>query len=142
MRTDCYRRGLLQMAGLAAVLTAVLTTAAPSLAQDFPSRAIRVVLPFAPGGGTDILARVLSQRLQESMGQNVVVDNRAGAGGNIGAEIVTRSVPDATGATELVGFGSAIVPYADDAAGVPAPPVLVAVTVHFRLHASSASTRT
>ncbi len=94
MRTDCYRRGLLQMAGLAAGITAVLTTAAPSLAQDFPSRAIRVVLPFAPGGGTDILARVLSQRLQESMGQNVVVDNRAGAGGNIGAEIVTRSVPD------------------------------------------------
>jgi tripartite-type tricarboxylate transporter receptor subunit TctC len=73
------------------MMAAALT---PALAQEYPSRSIRVVLPFAPGGGTDILARVLSQRLQESMGQTVLVDNRAGAGGNIGAEIVTKSAPD------------------------------------------------
>jgi tripartite-type tricarboxylate transporter receptor subunit TctC len=75
-----------------AILAAVAVT--PVLAQEYPARSIRVVLPFAPGGGTDILARVLSQRLQESMGQTVLVDNRAGAGGNIGAEIVAKSPPD------------------------------------------------
>jgi tripartite-type tricarboxylate transporter receptor subunit TctC len=63
-------------------------------AQDYPSRGIRIVLPFAAGGGTDVLARVLSQRWQESLGQGVVVDNRAGAGGNIGAEIIAKSPPD------------------------------------------------
>lgn len=76
------------------IMITMLASAMPVLAQDYPSRSIRVVLPFAPGGGTDILARVLSQRLQESMGQTVLVDNRAGAGGNIGAEIVTKSAPD------------------------------------------------
>ena len=76
------------------VITIVTLAAAPTQAQDYPARSIRVVLPFAPGGGTDILARVLSQRLQESMGQTVLVDNRAGAGGNIGAEIVAKSAPD------------------------------------------------
>lgn len=79
---------------LRAFWMALLAASAPVLAQDYPARAIRVVLPFAPGGGTDILARVLSQRLQESFGQTVLVDNRAGAGGNIGAEIVTKSAPD------------------------------------------------
>ena len=63
-------------------------------AQEYPLRGIRIVLPFAPGGGTDVLARVFAQRLQESMGQSVVVDNRAGAGGNIGAELVAKSAPD------------------------------------------------
>jgi tripartite-type tricarboxylate transporter receptor subunit TctC len=63
-------------------------------AQDFPIRAVRVVLPFAPGGGTDILARAWGQRMQELTGQSFVVDNRAGAGGNIGAELVARSAND------------------------------------------------
>lgn len=63
-------------------------------AQDYPSRSIRIVLPFSAGGGTDILARVLAQRLQEAFGQTVLVDNRAGAGGSIGAEIVAKSAPD------------------------------------------------
>ena len=76
------------------MLIAALTAATPTLAQDYPSRSIRIVLPFAPGGGTDILARVLAQRLQESLGQTVVVDNRAGAGGNLGAELAARSPAD------------------------------------------------
>lgn len=81
-------------ATLLIIATLAATAAQPTLAQEYPARALRVVLPFAAGGGTDILARVLSQRLQESLGQNVVVDNRAGAGGNIGAELVARSASD------------------------------------------------
>lgn len=76
------------------VVTAAGLCATLAQAQDYPSRGIRVVLPFAPGGGTDVLARVLAQRWTESLGQSVVVDNRAGAGGNIGAEIVAKSPPD------------------------------------------------
>ena len=80
----------------AVLMILLLVTGAPGVAtaQDYPARGIRIVLPFAPGGGTDVLARVFAQRLQESMGQSVVVDNRAGAGGNIGAELVAKSAPD------------------------------------------------
>lgn len=62
--------------------------------QGYPSRPVRVVLPFAAGGGTDLLARLLSQRYTEVLGQPVLVDNRPGAGGNLGAEIVAKSPPD------------------------------------------------
>jgi tripartite-type tricarboxylate transporter receptor subunit TctC len=63
-------------------------------AQDYPSRAIRVVVPYAPGGGTDIFARLLGAKMQEPLGQTIVVDNRAGAGSNIGTEVVVKSPPD------------------------------------------------
>jgi tripartite-type tricarboxylate transporter receptor subunit TctC len=68
--------------------------AAAGLAQEYPSRAIRIVVPFTPGGGTDLLARLLSQRFYEGFGQTAVVENRAGSGGNIGAETVIRSPAD------------------------------------------------
>ena len=76
-----------------AVLLAGVTL--PALAQqDYPNRSIRIVLPFAPGAGTDSLARLLSQRFYAAWGQTAPVDNRPGAGGNIGAEMVVKSPPD------------------------------------------------
>jgi len=74
---------------------ALLTAIGPvALAQDFPTKPIRIVNPFSPGGGLDQLARILAQKLQESMGQPVIVENKTGAGGNIGADFVAKSAPD------------------------------------------------
>jgi tripartite-type tricarboxylate transporter receptor subunit TctC len=78
----------------AAVWAIVLAPVPPCAAQGYPSKPIRLIVPFTPGGGTDILARVIGQKLTESMGQQVIVDNRAGAGGNIGAELAAKSSPD------------------------------------------------
>jgi tripartite-type tricarboxylate transporter receptor subunit TctC len=69
--------------------------------QDYPAKPIRMVAPFAPGGATDILARVIGQKMSERFGQAVLIDNRTGAGGNIGAEVVSKAVPD--GYTLLLG---------------------------------------
>ena len=68
--------------------------AAPAGAQTYPSKPIRMIVPFAPGGGTDILARIIGQQLADAWGQAVNVENRAGASGNLGTELVARSVPD------------------------------------------------
>ncbi|HWI14207.1 MAG TPA: tripartite tricarboxylate transporter substrate binding protein [Burkholderiales bacterium] len=73
---------------------AALLAGSAAWAQDYPARAIRVIVPLAPGGGTDLAARVTGQKLGERWGQQAIVDNRPGAGGNIGAEIVARAPAD------------------------------------------------
>lgn len=65
-----------------------------ALAQSYPARPIRLVVSFAPGGGVDLVARLFGQKLAEAWGQQVVIDNRPGAGGNVSAEFVARSPPD------------------------------------------------
>ena len=83
-------------AAITAAITAAMTLAvAPDAsAQAWPNRPARIVMPFAPGGGTDIMGRLLAKKFTESMGQIFVAENRAGAGGLIGAELVAKSPPD------------------------------------------------
>ena len=70
-------------------------------AQDYPEKTIRIVVPYSPGGTADMLARTLGQRMAESLGQQFIIDNRPGAGGNIGADLAAKSAPD--GYTLLMG---------------------------------------
>jgi len=87
-----YQTGLvLHLAALATALSGVLPIAQ---AQSYPTRPVRLIVGFAPGGPTDVVARAIAPRLGEMLGQSVVVDNKPGASGNIGAEFVARSTPD------------------------------------------------
>ncbi|HSF21764.1 MAG TPA: tripartite tricarboxylate transporter substrate binding protein [Burkholderiales bacterium] len=75
-------------------IVATLLAAMPSWAQQYPVRPIRLVVPFPPGGGTDTMARAIAPKLSEYLGQQVVPENRGGAGANIGAELAAKSPPD------------------------------------------------
>ncbi|MGZ9013950.1 MAG: Bug family tripartite tricarboxylate transporter substrate binding protein [Burkholderiales bacterium] len=84
----------------AALVCALLTACAGFAAESYPSRPIRFIVPFPPGGGNDIVGRIVAVKLGEGLGQQVVVDNRGGAGGTIGTEITAKAPPD--GHTMLV----------------------------------------
>jgi tripartite-type tricarboxylate transporter receptor subunit TctC len=76
------------------LLALIAVSAAGVMAQDYPQRPIRMIVPFPPGGVTDVLARILGAKLGERLGQQVVIDNRAGASGIIGTDMVAKSQPD------------------------------------------------
>ena len=86
------------------LLIVALAGAASATAQNYPARPVRLIVPSSPGGGTDISARIIAPRLSEYLGQQVVVENRPGAGTMIGGEVVARSAPD--GYTLLMGIST------------------------------------
>ena len=78
----------------AGVALSICVGAAPSLAQNYPNRPVRIVVPYAAGGGVSILAQIVGNKMSEFMKQPIIIDNRPGAGGNLGADLVAKSPPD------------------------------------------------
>src|SRR5690242_12044848 len=79
----------------------VLGLAAPATAQSYPTKAVRIICPFPSGGASDVTIRIVAERLTAAMGEPFVIDNRSGAGGNLGTEIAAHATPD--GYTLLLG---------------------------------------
>ena len=97
------QRVLPRLIGLA-ISSMVMVVVYPAFGQNYPNRPVRVVVPYPPGGGTDIVARTVAQKMTENLGQPLIVDNRAGANGIIGADQVAKSRPD--GYTVLITIAS------------------------------------
>jgi tripartite-type tricarboxylate transporter receptor subunit TctC len=87
---DCFHNSMV----IAGMLGLACASVSPALAQGYPTKPVRVIVPFSPGGAADVPGRILMVKLSESLGQQVLVDNRPGAGSTIGAEIVSRSPAD------------------------------------------------
>lgn len=102
---------MMKLNRLLGTLALLACMAAPAAAQHWPDGPVRIVVPFTAGGSTDVVARIIAEKLTEDLGQPFIVENRAGAGGTIGSEFVSRAEPD--GNTLLVGTSStlAIAPY-------------------------------
>ena len=94
LRRSFFLRVLCVYAFCGACAALLAGISAPVLAQRYPDRPVRLIVPFAPGGGNDIIARILGQKLAEGWGQQVVIDNRPGAGSNVAAELTARAAPD------------------------------------------------
>ncbi len=90
----------------AVLMAAVLLAASAARADDYPNRPVTLVVPFAPGGSTTIMARIVAERMGATLGQQVIIDNRGGAGGTIGARQVAKSAPD--GYTILLGYSGTL----------------------------------
>ena len=115
--TSPSRPGL--MLGLTLGLGVMLADALPvtlALAQDYPARPITLIVPFSPGGGNSLMARIISDKLSEKLGQSVVIDNRGGAAGTVGTRTVAKSAPDGytigLGYTGIIAIGPSLFPNA------------------------------
>ena len=93
-RANDALRGRRASLTIAALLLVAAALPVPSLAQAFPSKPVKLVIPFPPGGSLDNVGRLLAQKISDSWGQPIVVENRPGAGGNVGADAVAKSAPD------------------------------------------------
>jgi tripartite-type tricarboxylate transporter receptor subunit TctC len=102
-----HRVGRLFVRLVAGALLATSLAASPAFAQSYPNRPVRLIVPFPAGGPADVLGRVLADHLNKMWGQPVIVENRGGAGGNIGAEVVARAAPD--GYTLLLNASSHVI---------------------------------
>ena len=111
---------------LATLVSLFLAWSSPALGQSYPTKPVRIIIGFPPGGGTDKLARLLSPKLTANLGQSVIVDNRPGAGGVVGADLVSKSAPD--GHTMLVTTSAYVISAALDQK-LPYDPIMGLVPV-------------
>ena len=94
MKMPARMSARLRQIALATFVTAFMQSSAYAAEDQYPSRPVQIIVPFSPGGSTDILARPIAAKLQEIFGQPFVIENRGGAGGNIGATAVAHATPD------------------------------------------------
>jgi tripartite-type tricarboxylate transporter receptor subunit TctC len=113
---------------LPAILLASIAFIAPALAEEFPSRPITWVVPFAPGGITDTTSRIVAEEMSKALGQSVLIDNRAGGGGTVGTEQVARATPD--GYTMIYGTQGTMAAYVSLRKSLPYDPLKSFLPVH------------
>ena len=126
-----YSRGPRAALCLVALLAGLSVVGQAQAQSTYPQKPVRLIVPFAPGGASDILARTLGQKLSETTGQSFVIENKPGAGGTLGAELVAKSAADGT-APRLTGRSPAappvVTPATNPATGLPVASVTVCPT--------------